>query len=48
MVLEVVYWLDVIRGCDVVVVMFEGRVEEVGVLEELLSSDLVFRVLWES
>jgi ABC-type multidrug transport system fused ATPase/permease subunit len=47
-VLEVAHRLDVIRGCDVVVVMSEGRVEEVGAPEELLSSDSAFRALWES
>lgn len=47
-VVEVAHRLDVIRGCDVVVVMSEGRIEEVGAPEELLSGDSAFRALWES
>ena len=48
-VVEVAHRLEVVRGCDVVVVMAEGRVAEVGEPEELLrSSGSAFKALWDS
>lgn len=48
-VVEVAHRLEVVRECDVVVVMGEGKVLEVGAPEELLGrSGGAFKALWES
>jgi ATP-binding cassette, subfamily C (CFTR/MRP), member 1 len=48
-VLEVAYRLDAIVGCDVAVVMEEGRIVEMGEPRELLErAESRFRSLWES
>jgi ATP-binding cassette subfamily C (CFTR/MRP) protein 1 len=48
-VVEVAHRLEVVRECDVAVVMGEGRVLEVGPPEELLRTERsAFRALWES
>ncbi|KAH8169831.1 ABC transporter domain-containing protein [Sarocladium implicatum] len=47
-VVEVAHRLDIIRECDVVVVMAEGRLQEVGAPEDLLARDSAFKALWES
>lgn len=48
-VVEVAHRLEVVRECDVVVVMGEGRIVEVGPPEELLARETsAFKTLWES
>ncbi|KXH55546.1 hypothetical protein CSAL01_07340 [Colletotrichum salicis] len=47
-VVEVAHRLEAIVGYDVVVVMHEGRVVEVGKPEELLGQASWFRSLWDS
>ncbi|POR34206.1 ABC transporter, transmembrane domain, type 1 [Tolypocladium paradoxum] len=48
-VVEVAHRLELVRGCDLVVVMSEGRVQEAGHPHELLGrSSSAFRALWES
>lgn len=47
-VVEVAHRLEVVRDCDVVVVMSEGRVLETGEPEELLSRPSAFKTLWEN
>ncbi|CAM1501751.1 Fc.00g037350.m01.CDS01 [Cosmosporella sp. VM-42] len=48
-VVEVAHRLGVVKECDIVVVMSEGKVVEVGAPEELLGRDgSKFRELWES
>ncbi|KAJ6446792.1 ABC multidrug transporter [Purpureocillium lavendulum] len=48
-VVEVAHRLELVRDCDVVVVMADGRVQESGPPEELLARPTsAFRALWES
>lgn len=47
-VVEVAHRLDVVRSCDIVVVMDAGRLVEMGPPEELLEKDGAFKTLWES
>src|SRR5699024_5581749 len=48
-VVEVAHRLELVRDCDVVVVMAEGRVQESGPPDELLARPTsAFRALWES
>lgn len=48
-VVEVAHRLELVRGCDLVVVMSEGRVQEAGHPDELLGRpSSAFRALWES
>lgn len=47
-IIEVAHRLDVIKSCDVAVVMSEGRIVETGEPTELLSRDSALRTLWES
>lgn len=48
-VVEVAHRLEVVRECDMAIVMGDGRIVEVGTPEELLSKeDGKFRALWES
>lgn len=47
-VVEVAHRLEAIVGYDVVVVMHEGRVVEVGRPEELMGRASRFRSLWDS
>lgn len=48
-VVEVAHRLDVLRACDVVVVMAAGRVVEVGEPEALLAKGAsAFKALWDS
>lgn len=48
-VLEVAHRLEVVRDCDMIIVMGEGRIEEVGAPEELMNKENGrFRALWES
>lgn len=47
-VIEVAHRLEVVRECDVIVVLSDGTVQEVGHPEELLAKPSAFRTLWES
>lgn len=48
-VVEVAHRLEVVKECDVAIVMAEGRIIEVGQPDELLEkADSEFRALWQS
>jgi ATP-binding cassette subfamily C (CFTR/MRP) protein 1 len=47
-VVEVAHRMDIVHNYDVVVVLSEGRVQEVGNPEDLLARPSAFRTLWES
>lgn len=46
--IEVAHRLDIVRGYDLIVVLDEGEVVEIGAPDDLLARPSVFKSLWES